>query len=147
MRKIIIVRGVHDTGKTTSINELYNWIISLDYQLIDNVTRNSNGDILGTITIGNLVIGFNSAGDKPKEVLKIEKLKDEHGNFPDIIICASRTKGKPYKYLRDNFNQSTNWLRIIQNKRRFNSTPERTQRDERTLAELKVRLIGIEKKG
>lgn len=145
MRKIIVIRGVHNTNKTTSINEIYNWILSLNYQLIDNVTRNSNGDILGTVTIGNLVIGFNSAGDNLKEVKNIESLKDANENYPDIIICASRTKGDPYNYLKDNFNQSSNWLRIIHNKKRVNAIPERVQRDEQTFAELQVRLIGLKK--
>lgn len=144
MRRIIIIRGVHDTGKTTKVNDIAEWIIG-KYGIENTLVENKNGDILGVLRVDNLIIGLNSSGDNLAEVEKIRQLKDGEDNYPDIIICASRTKGAPHNYFKENFGYNNGWLKVYHNVRKLNTDDERKIRDERIIEEIKTRLIGVRK--
>lgn len=95
MKKIFILKGNDNTGKTLKIKEIANWIIN-DYLVSNTVGLDMSipkKDVHGVLTINKLKIGFNSAGDNVDEVKGIDKLLLEFENDIDIIICACRTKG------------------------------------------------------
>lgn len=144
MKKIIIVRGVEDTGKTTTIQKIIAWLEN-NYTINKTFQENEHGDTRAVFEIGNFTIGFNSSGDNLLEVAKIEKLKTNRGTYADIIICASRTRGETQKFFKENFSYNQNWLKIYQNVRRVDPMEERAKRDTRIFEEIKTRLIGIEK--
>ena len=152
MKKIFILKGKSETGKTTKINEVAEWIIS-NYCCSNTIGLDSNNllkDTHGILTIKRMTIGINSAGDTETEVKKIDNLKpynSESKNIPDIIICSSRTKGKGRKYIINNYNRSTDWLRVFINVEEYLKTDLKNQklRDLRIINELKSWLIGLEK--
>jgi hypothetical protein len=144
MRRIIIVRGVENSNKTFNINRLAEWIIK-EYEIENTLAKDSSENMLGVLKIENLKIGINSAGDNLHEAKKVEELKDEEGNYPDIIICASRTRGNSHNYFKENFTFGKGWLKIYQNVRQFDLNGDRNDRDDRVFKEIKTRLIGLKK--
>ena len=152
MKKIFILKGKSETGKTTKINQIVEWIIS-NYGCMNTVGFNSNNfkiDTYGVLTIKKLTIGINSSGDTELDVKRIDNLKVEETeliNTPDIIICSCRTKGKGRKHLIDNYNPSTGWLRVFINVEDYNKLDLKNQnyRDIRIIEELKSWLTGLEK--
>ncbi|WBL26761.1 hypothetical protein [Zunongwangia sp. HGR-M22] len=152
MKKIFILKGKSETGKTTKINQIVDWIIS-NYGCSNTVGFDSTNllkDTHGVLKIKKLSIGINSSGDTEWEVKKIDNLKVESSeliNSPDIIICSCRTKGKGRKHLIDNYNYSKGWLRVFINVEEFNKLDLKNQkaRDTRILKEIKTWLTGLEK--
>ena len=155
MKKIFIVKGGDDTGKTTKINLIIDWIFA-NYTISNSVIIPINQiDRYGIIQINKLTIGFNTAGDNETEVKKIDNLKgvlnnindDNLLNDLDIIICACRTKGKGRQYIINNYNYSNNWLQKFINIEKFSKADVAKQnaRDLRKIEELKTWLIGLEK--
>ena len=149
MKKIFILKGKGNTAKTTKINKIAQWIIDT-YHCPNTIGLNTTDfeiDTLGVLNIGKLSIGINSSGDNLYEVQKIKELKGDEDNFPDIIICACRTKGAGFRYIRDNFNYSTGWLSVFINVEEFISTDIKSQtiRDSRIDDELKTWLVGLPK--
>lgn len=147
MKRIIVLKGKENTGKSSKIVELYKWMIDNFDCNYEGRIKEKNGDIFGTIDIGTLTIGFNSAGDNEEEVKRIDDLLKLPlpNKEPHIIICACRTKGKPYWYLRDNYSNSSEYLTHFIRLRAYPSaeTESIKKRDDRILNELKTLLIGI----
>lgn len=143
------LKGKSNAGKTTLIKKIAQWIID-NYPVVNNTLpsplpgKKSNGvdeeDIIGKLQIGNLVIGFNSAGDNLDECEKIEKLiseNEEEGNVGlNIIINACRTKGSTREYI-DTF--------VKNNKIIHKYIDIDTNNRVRIEDELKSWLIGLEK--
>lgn len=153
MKKIFVLKGGDDTGKTTKINYIVDWIIT-NYSVTHSVIKAINPvDRYGIIQINKLVIGFNTAGDNEAEVKKIDNLKGLLNNDNnedadvDIIICACRTRGKGRRYIISNFNYGKGWLRHFINVEKHNPTIPalETLRDLRITEELKTWLTGLEK--
>lgn len=152
MKKIFILKGKSETGKTTKINQIVEWIIS-NYGCSNTVGLDSTNllkDTHGVLTIKKLTIGINSSGDTEWEVKKIDSLEvggTELINSPDIIICSCRTKGNGRKHLINNYNYSKGWLRVFINVEEFNKLDLKNQkaRDTRILEEIKTWLTGLEK--
>lgn len=147
MRKIFVLKGVSNTGKTTKINTIADWIIN-KYGIPNTIGLNQNNlkeDTLGIMIINNLTIGFNSSGDTLSEVKKIEKLKEE--DYPDIILCACRTRGKGLKFLKNTFNYSNGWLPVYLKIDEFSKVDivNQSKRDLQILDDLQTWLIGLEK--
>lgn len=148
MKKIIILKGVSDTGKTTKINQIADWIINR-YSILNTIgldTTNFQKNTWGVLTIGLLKIGFNSSGDNEHEILKVDTIIN---NYPDvdIIICACRTKGITYQHLYKNYTRQNGWLDIYINVEEFSKSDVVNQgaRDTRILTELRTWLIGLQK--
>lgn len=145
MRKLIVLKGAGDTGKTTKINTLANWIINT--YSIPNTIGLYPGNLLkntfGILTIKNLRIGINSSGDTLACVKKIEKIEKDC----DIIICCCRTQGITYQYLYKNYNRRTGWIEIYLPCEKYPMSDVNNQnlRDIRIFEDLKCHLIGLEK--
>ncbi|NQX85136.1 MAG: hypothetical protein HRT67_04425 [Flavobacteriaceae bacterium] len=149
MRKIFILKGKSETGKTTKINRTAEWIIN-NYGSSNTIgldTSNYQIDTHGILTIKNLTIGFNSSGDNEMEVKKTDNLNLPNGSRPDIIICACRTKGKGRKYLNDHYNDANGWLQVFIDIKEYSKSDLSNQnlRDTKVLNELQTWLIGLEK--
>lgn len=144
LKRIIILRGVENTGKSTKINQLADWIVE-KYKIEYTLIKDRYGDIHGILKIENLAIGFNSSGDWITQVQQIEKLKNELGVYPDIIICASRTRGCTHDYFNENFGYSNGWLKVYHTVKRFQDLELRNRRDKRIVEEVQTRLIGLRK--
>ena len=149
MRKIFILKGKSETGKTTKINKTAEWIIN-NYGCPNTIGLNTSNylkDTHGILTINKLSIGFNSSGDNEWEVKKIDNLNLADENRPDIIICSCRTKGKGRRYINDNYNHLTGWLKVFINVEEYSNSDliKQTTRDTRIFDESKTWLIGLEK--
>lgn len=152
MKKIFILKGGDDTGKTTKINQIIDWILT-NYSVTHSVIKAINPvDRYGIIQVNKLVIGFNTAGDNEAEVKRIDLLKtllneNNEPNDIDIIICSCRTRGKGRKYIINNYNYGRGWLRHFINVEKFNPTNPslETIRDARIIDELQTWLTGLEK--
>ena len=149
MRKIFILKGKSETGKTTKINQIAEWIIN-NYKCPNSIGLNTSNylqDTHGILTVNKLTIGINSAGDNLGEVKKIDNLNLHNDVRPDIILCTCRTKGKGRKHIKDNYNRATGWLSVIIGVEEFSKIDlkNQTARDTRVIEELKTWLIGLEK--
>lgn len=153
MKKIFVLKGGDDTGKTTKINQIIDWILT-DYTITNSVSIPINSvDRYGIIQIDKLTIGFNTAGDNEYEVKKIDLLKtllneNNEPNDIDIIICACRTRGKGRQYINNNYNYPNGYLLKFINIEKFAKVDvaNQTARDIRKIDELKTWLVGLEKK-
>lgn len=144
MRKIIILKGISETGKTTKIKQIADWIMQ-NYTCSTTITMpaQTDWDIHGILTINKFTIGFNSAGDDENQVKKLDKLLIDE-TPPDIIICACRTKGRGLQYLKNNYNGKTGWLQAWVSVERVDPA-DCIERDKHVIDELKGWLIGLEK--
>ncbi len=145
MKKIFILKGVSETGKTTKINTIANWIIT-NYKIPNTIgldSLNFKKDSNGILTINKLNIGINSAGDNIGEIKKI----DVFAPNVDIIVCACRTKGATYQHLYKNYTRPNGWLAVYINVDEFPKLDLVNQkiRDNRIIDELQTWLIGLEK--
>lgn len=144
-RKIFYFKGSGNTGKTTKINTVAEWIINT-YRIANTIgldTTNLEKDTYGILTIGKLKIGINSAGDNKPEVSKIDNFAQE----VDIIICSCRTKNGSFQHIRSNYNYAHGWLGVKLKVDNLASTDIAGQatRDTRLIEDLKTWLIGLEK--
>lgn len=149
MKKIFVLKGKSETGKTTKINQTAEWIINY-YSSTNTIGPTPLiylEDTHGILMINNLSIGINSSGDDEWQVKKIDDLKLSNNDSPDIIICACRTKGKGRKYINDNYSYSNGWLKVFIDVEEYSKSDFINQnlRDNRVLDELKTWLIGLEK--
>lgn len=149
MKKIFILKGVSNTGKTTKINQIAEWIINT-YSVANTIgldVTDLEKNTWGVLIIGKLKIGINSAGDDENEIKKIDKLLKKFDNDIDIIICACRTKGISYQHLYKNYIRPKGWLDTYINVEEHNPTDLASQsaRDIIIHNELKAWLTGLEK--
>ncbi|TXD80701.1 hypothetical protein ESY86_20285 [Subsaximicrobium wynnwilliamsii] len=149
MRKIFILKGKSETGKTTKINQIAEWIIN-NYGCANTIGLNTTNylkDTHGILTVNKLTIGINSSGDNEWEVKKIDNLSLPNDERPDIILCTCRTKGKGRKHIRDNYNRTNGWLSVFIGVEEFPilDIKNQTTRDTRVIEELKTWLTGLEK--
>lgn len=153
MKKIFVLKGGDETGKTTKINQIIDWILT-DYTITNSVFIPINSvDKYGIIQIDKLTIGFNTAGDNETEVKKIDTLKsmlnsNDDVKDLDIIVCACRTRGKGRQYINNNYNYPNGWLQKFINIEKFAKADvaNQTARDIIKIDELKTWLLGLEKK-
>lgn len=153
MKKMFTLRGVANSGKTTKIKQIAQWVIDNYPVSIPHNIDVSKGDILGILQVNKLRIGFVSAGDDLEQVKRLEQLlshgngEDNSENSIDIIVNACRTRGAGRKYLQTNFNRKTGWLTTNIYVEKFAKTQITQQivRDAALIDELKSWLTGLEK--
>jgi hypothetical protein len=143
MRHLILLRGVDDTGKTTKINRIAQRIIN-NHGAANTIgldPSNLRINTFGILSVGNLRIGINSAGDNQAEVEKSEKIR----NAVNILICACRTKGKPFRYF-DSY-LWPEWFTNILNVpwHRPSDVSAQASRDANLLESLRLLLTGLPK--
>lgn len=98
MKKAIIIKGRSGSGKTTTLTNLYNWIVSTYSPIIHH--QSIGGDIDADIQVGSLRIRINSSGDEGHHVDAY--LKSAVANNYDIIIGACRGRGSTNLAVRTN---------------------------------------------
>lgn len=98
MKKIIAVKGKSNTGKTTSIKKIHEWIRK-NYAVKIIIPNTWTGDDIKTIIeVDGFKLGICSAGDLG---LSVKSYMDEFDkNHCDLIICACRTKGQTFKVIQ-----------------------------------------------
>lgn len=90
-KEIILLKSVANTGKTTSINLLYNEVI-IHYGLPQTQRTVINDSPFSVLQVNGKSIAFASGGDTPNQVIQnCDYFKSN--NFPDICVTATRTKG------------------------------------------------------
>lgn len=145
MKRIIYLKGVSNTGKSTKINQIADWIINK--YLIPNTigldVADLQKDTLGLLKVNNLVIGINTAGDDEKCIKQIDRIAHEC----DILICSCRTSGITYQHIYKNYNRISGWLetKIFVDKITPANITNQALRDADIIEELQTWLIGLEK--
>jgi phage tail sheath gpL-like len=92
MEKIIAVRGIRNTGKTTSIKIVPD-LLKKKYPsaILIDIPNTLRKDIIVKAIINGVTIIIVSAGD-PVEGFE-ERLKEIANMSPDILVCATRSRG------------------------------------------------------
>ena len=94
MRKVILVSGTFNTGKTSSIR-----------RFLENrgIFHDKRGDITAVIPIKKgkrtVALGVGSGGDNLQVVTRNTLFFDEHGW--DVVVCASKSDGATRKHIMD----------------------------------------------
>ena len=150
MKRIILLKGVSNTGKTTKINTIADWIIR-KYNIpntigldITDFGKDTTGLLtIGKLTIGKLTIGINTAGDNAECIKQIDALAP----LCDILLCSCRTKGITYQHIYKNYYRSKGWLRTKIKVEKITPPNAVSQaiRDADIVEELKIRLTGLAK--
>lgn len=143
MKKILIVKGVSDAGKSTIINQVIDWVLG-NYTNTNTITVEGNGvDRYGYIQVGSFRIGFISEGDTYEHVkLRLEEL---HLLDCDVIVCASRTRLSSFSAVWEFINLH-NTVRLSYLHRFIDVFfPANTQQTALVVEELQTWLTGLEK--
>jgi GTPase SAR1 family protein len=105
MRKIYVLIGVSNSGKTTTLRELISWIIKTfqtKFKLF-NVKENNidSGDInvLFNLIKWNIIIGVSTYGDTRK--LLLEAFEIFRINNAKIGFCACKSYGETVDFLKE----------------------------------------------
>lgn len=103
-KTIIAVHGRAGEGKSETIKKVCEIVLRDFPNAIPSTIPNYSGDILLTIQLDKIKIGFESQGDPNSRMIyddTIKKLADKELNKElggcDIIICATRTGGMTVK--------------------------------------------------
>ena len=143
MKKLLIVKGVSDAGKSTIINQIIDWVL-VNYININTITVEANGvDRYGYIQVGSFRIGFISEGDTYEHVkLRLEEL---HLLDCDVIVCASRTRMSSFTAVWE-FINLYNVIRLTYLHRFINVFyPVNTPQTNLVVEELQTWLTGLDK--
>lgn len=130
MKKIIVVKGKSEVGKTTSIKQIYQWI-KTNY-IVRNILPNTwtGADIKTIIEADNFRIGICSAGDYG-DIVKSYLAEFEKYNC-HLIICACRTKGETFHAIQSYWSKGylIDYIRV-------------SKISNNTFVEIKRRLMGL----
>jgi hypothetical protein len=90
---VIALRGIHDTGKSETINMIYQNLLRNGYQQVPRCFQNLGGhnDFLDIIENGTKKIGIVSMGDIANRLSQY--LLDFNNANCQISICACRSRG------------------------------------------------------
>ena len=112
MKKIIALRNSGKTGKTSTLIELGNLLLSentIEVLYPDSIYKNGklrqNWDFTLIVKLSNKTIGIKSQGDPNCELKKkVQKIIDKYN--VDYLFCATRTRGETvgdvYKVAKSN---------------------------------------------
>ncbi len=90
--KIIVVRGVKNTGKTEMIKKVYELLLDEYPDAKKEESPRLRVEVKAVITIDGIKIGIESRGDVGEQVADSLKCFVKKGC--DLIICATRSRGK-----------------------------------------------------
>lgn len=100
MRKIVVLKGVPNTGKTSTLRKLALCIkekYKKPYKVIEG--KLNHGDFIVIFETNNKQIAIVSMGDSKKLAKKLEKVFEN--NNIDMIYCASRSRGITIKIVKE----------------------------------------------
>lgn len=121
-KTIIAIYGRQGEGKSGTIKLAYEILITRFPNAKFKALINFDGDILTTVTLDNIKIGFESQGDPNSRIVNKEdtlrKLANEKTDVNqlggcDIIVCATRTDGKTVRKVDEiahSYNYHTIWM-------------------------------------
>ncbi|MEO8771589.1 MAG: hypothetical protein ABI402_15955 [Ferruginibacter sp.] len=116
MNKTIIgIYGRGKEGKSTTIKKVVELILTNYPNAVASVNPvDYSADILLTIHIGTVKIGFESQGDPNSRMIYADTVENlAKIDNCDIIVCATRTEGETVKkvdYVADIYGYDTVWL-------------------------------------
>lgn len=119
-KTIIAISGRVSEGKSETIKKVCEFILRDFPTAKPTLIPDYSGDILLSIEIGNIKIGFESQGDPNSRIIYNNSLKnladkdfDALNGGCDIIVCATRTDGATVKKvdeIADIYDYHTLWL-------------------------------------
>lgn len=135
MKKIYALYGSKDKGKSETIKLLFDKLKSLDYEILEITIPIYGGDIRVVIKIKGKIIAIESQGDPNSRIFESLPLfvKIE----ADIIICATRTRGRTVE-LVEKYNKEYN---IIWIKKEHSASLSNQKTDNDTLADKIFKMI------
>jgi len=116
MNKTIIgIYGRTQESKSTTIKKIVELILANYPNAIPSINPiDYSGDILLTIQLGPIKIGFESQGDPNSRMLYADTVENlAKIDNCDIIVCATRTEGgtvKKVDFVADTYNYHTIWI-------------------------------------
>lgn len=119
-RTILTIYGSQGKGKSDTIKRAAQLLINQNSNAKTFIKHNFEYDILLTVQIGSIRIGFESQGDPKSRMITKDtlrqladnKLNPKIGNC-DIIVCASRTRGETVwkiDEIADEYDFHTLWI-------------------------------------
>jgi len=118
MSTMIILQGVSNAGKTTTLRKLAKLLIEKypNFELIEGTLEEY--DFIIKIEANNKIIGIISMGDNSDLINKLKLIYDKYGII-DLFYGASRTKGETVKIINNlakEKNANTIWTSTYKNK-------------------------------
>ena len=118
MSTMIILQGVSNAGKTTTLRKLAKLLIEKyrSFELIEGTLEEY--DFIIKIEANNKIIGIVSMGDNSDLINKLKFIHDKCGTI-DLFYGASRTKGETVRIINNlakDKNANTIWTSTYKNK-------------------------------
>jgi len=118
MSTMIILQGVSNAGKTTTLRKLAKLLIEEypNYEIIEGTVEEY--DFIIKIEANNKIIGIVSMGDDSGLINKLKLIYDKCGTI-DLFYGASRTKGETVRIINNlakDKNANTIWTSTYKNK-------------------------------
>jgi hypothetical protein len=123
-KRVILVSGVSNSGKTQSIRE---------YLHTEGIFHSRRGDITLVFPLGRkgFVVGVASGGDTPRIIMR--NFRFLNGYRWDVVVCASKSRGATIETARREAARANATLTIVQTRR----VPRNQQgREHRRIAQL-----------
>jgi predicted kinase len=95
--RIVVVRGKHDSGKTTSINRAVQRL-QADATSFRRLNRQSSRELVAVIEIQKVTVGIFSAGDTEEILTRWFAELLCYGC--DVIVCACRSRGQTDTFIK-----------------------------------------------
>ncbi|WP_271767961.1 hypothetical protein [Aquimarina algiphila] len=141
MKKIIILKGKSEVGKTTILNKLIDWLNSNPNLTNISITELHPPDRIAIIEINGFRIGILTQGDEYEPVKR--HLNEIHQENCDVIVCCCRTRISSYTAVKEFINKHNNlqklylpiWINLL--------PPSNNLQSNQILLELKAYLTGI----
>lgn len=100
MNKLIIANtGIGNQGKSSSIKEVYNLLVSRYPDNVQIIHPVESGDVKAIVDVKGVRIGIESQGDPNSRMF--QSLQDFLKAGCDIVVIACRTYGETYKAVND----------------------------------------------
>ncbi len=111
MKKIVAVKGESNSGKTTSIKiALKNFLTQYPLAKITNLAPKNRVEVFEAVEINGITVVFASKGDSEKILQSLlEKIDSINWN---VLVCATKHKGKTQKYIQNKQNSQVDVLWI-----------------------------------
>ena len=99
MNKLIIANtGTGNQGKSSSIKEVYNLLVSRYPNNVQIIHPVKSGDVKAIVDVKGVCIGIESQGDPNSRMF--QSLQDFLNAGCDIVVIACRTSGETYKAVK-----------------------------------------------
>lgn len=99
--KIFTLTGVGDTGKTTTLNLLFDKLnfYPIEHLEVKQSRKSDKKDFKATFLLNGVTVGLGSSGDTRSEIEKNFDFFESH--LCSVCLCNVRTKGGTQAYLEE----------------------------------------------